>query len=416
MRTVTTWTDRVPDRDSFKSVVNDICFRPDGAQVGFARLCALVVDLIRGSDSPPRPRTRSACRAHLTASAPPRAAWAPAWRAGWLTLLCCRSWWPRSATGCSCMTPRTETYCTRLRCVARGEARPQLSWYRVGVCGWGGRARTTLIWCAVSATRATRTPSTPCPTPAAASASRPVGRTRPLSFGHLRWVPCGSGSTAGSWALQGVQSVCAAWAMRMPVDLTGLRATPRPRASCGTLTTSPFRSWRTTPSRSNSRGERPTMRVGGLPAFVALARTVVSRCVTGRQAADYTLLHARQHDRGRLRALEPRAEVCREIQAEGSCALRLLDERRQSARARPIQWECHHQVPLPALLDRRFISGLPLSPRGTQHVLQGYNWPCIRAASTRNGTSHPSRSATRTAQLRVVPEPMRRALCRLGTR
>ena len=30
MRSVTTWSDRVPDRDGIKSVVNDICFKPDG--------------------------------------------------------------------------------------------------------------------------------------------------------------------------------------------------------------------------------------------------------------------------------------------------------------------------------------------------------------------------------------------------
>ena len=28
MRSVTTWSDRVPDRDGIKSVVNDICFKP----------------------------------------------------------------------------------------------------------------------------------------------------------------------------------------------------------------------------------------------------------------------------------------------------------------------------------------------------------------------------------------------------
>jgi hypothetical protein len=33
MRTVVAWTDRVPDRDGIKSVVNDVCFRPDGSQV-----------------------------------------------------------------------------------------------------------------------------------------------------------------------------------------------------------------------------------------------------------------------------------------------------------------------------------------------------------------------------------------------
>ena len=33
MRSVTTWSDRVPDRDGIKSVVNDICFKPDGTQL-----------------------------------------------------------------------------------------------------------------------------------------------------------------------------------------------------------------------------------------------------------------------------------------------------------------------------------------------------------------------------------------------
>jgi intraflagellar transport protein 122 len=33
MRTVVAWTDRVPDRDGIKSVVNDVCFRPDGSQL-----------------------------------------------------------------------------------------------------------------------------------------------------------------------------------------------------------------------------------------------------------------------------------------------------------------------------------------------------------------------------------------------
>ena len=32
MRSVTTWSDRVPDRDGTKSVANDICFKPDGTQ------------------------------------------------------------------------------------------------------------------------------------------------------------------------------------------------------------------------------------------------------------------------------------------------------------------------------------------------------------------------------------------------
>eukprot|EP01046_Picozoa_sp_COSAG06_P080482 COSAG06_NODE_27765_length_587_cov_0.573770_2_plen_110_part_00 len=33
MRSVTTWSDRVPDRDGIKSVVNDLCFKPDGTQL-----------------------------------------------------------------------------------------------------------------------------------------------------------------------------------------------------------------------------------------------------------------------------------------------------------------------------------------------------------------------------------------------
>ena len=33
MRSVTTWPGRVPDRDGIKSVVNDICFKPDGTQL-----------------------------------------------------------------------------------------------------------------------------------------------------------------------------------------------------------------------------------------------------------------------------------------------------------------------------------------------------------------------------------------------
>ena len=33
MRSVTTWSDRVPDRDGIKSVVNDLAFKPDGTQL-----------------------------------------------------------------------------------------------------------------------------------------------------------------------------------------------------------------------------------------------------------------------------------------------------------------------------------------------------------------------------------------------
>jgi intraflagellar transport protein 122 len=33
MRSVVTWSDRLPDRDGIKSVVNDLAFRPDGAQL-----------------------------------------------------------------------------------------------------------------------------------------------------------------------------------------------------------------------------------------------------------------------------------------------------------------------------------------------------------------------------------------------
>ena len=33
IRSVTTWSDRVPDRDGIKSVVNDLAFKPDGTQL-----------------------------------------------------------------------------------------------------------------------------------------------------------------------------------------------------------------------------------------------------------------------------------------------------------------------------------------------------------------------------------------------
>ena len=33
MRSVTTWSDRVPDRDGIKCVVNDLAFKPDGTQL-----------------------------------------------------------------------------------------------------------------------------------------------------------------------------------------------------------------------------------------------------------------------------------------------------------------------------------------------------------------------------------------------
>ena len=77
MRSVTTWSDRVPDRDGIKSVVNDICFKPDGTQLVAAvgNRAEIAVLFVRAEafyqEHTPQHVCAFVCPHRLTASATP---------------------------------------------------------------------------------------------------------------------------------------------------------------------------------------------------------------------------------------------------------------------------------------------------------------------------------------------------------
>jgi WD40 repeat protein len=76
MRSVVTWSDRVPDRDGIKSVVNDIAFKPDGTQLVAAVGNRVLVydavdgDLLHSLKARPHPQALHT-RAPLLAKRPP---------------------------------------------------------------------------------------------------------------------------------------------------------------------------------------------------------------------------------------------------------------------------------------------------------------------------------------------------------
>ena len=77
MRSVVTWSDRVPDRDGIKSVVNDIAFKPDGTQlVAAVGNRVLVYDAVDGDLLHSlKARTRTHAHASLACRAPRPPLW-----------------------------------------------------------------------------------------------------------------------------------------------------------------------------------------------------------------------------------------------------------------------------------------------------------------------------------------------------